>query len=133
MNTFREAVHEYLSMRRNLGFKLREAGNALLDFANFMEQHQAPFITETLAFAWAQQPENVRPARWAQRLGDVRVFARYCKATDPRKEVPSPGTVVGYGRGGESRMRLSQRFPGFPAFKSVVSNQLQDSKAIVCF
>ena len=26
MNTLREAVHEYLSMRRNLGFKLRAAG-----------------------------------------------------------------------------------------------------------
>ena len=58
MNTLREAVHEYLSMRRHLGFKLRAAGNALLDFTHFMEQRQAPFITETWALAWAQQPQE---------------------------------------------------------------------------
>ena len=56
MNTLRQAVHEYLSLRRNLGFKLREAGNALLDFATFMEQHHAPYITQSLALSWAQQP-----------------------------------------------------------------------------
>ena len=93
MSTLREAVFEYLSMRRNLGFKLRDAGKALLDFANFMEKCQAPFITEALALAWAQQPESVRPAYWSKRLGHVRVFARYRKATDPRTEVPSPGLL----------------------------------------
>ena len=93
MSTLREAVLEYLSMRRNLGFKLRDAGKALLDFANFMEQSQAPFITEALALAWAQQPESARPAYWSKRLGHVRVFARYRKATDPRTEVPSPGLL----------------------------------------
>ena len=44
MNTLRQAVHEYLSVRRNLGFKLRKAGNGLLDFVTFMEQHQAFFL-----------------------------------------------------------------------------------------
>ena len=69
MNTLREAVHEYLSMRRHLGFKLRAAGNALLDFTHFMEQRQAPFITETLALAWAQQPKNVRPRALGATVG----------------------------------------------------------------
>src|SRR5436309_12251260 len=32
MNTLREAVQDYLSMRRSLGFKLREDGLRLLDF-----------------------------------------------------------------------------------------------------
>jgi hypothetical protein len=35
MNTLRQAVHEYLSTRRSLDFKLREAG-ALLDAARTM-------------------------------------------------------------------------------------------------
>ena len=90
MNTLREAVHEYLSLRRNLGFKLREVGNGLLDFVTFMEERQAPFITEALALAWAQQPVSVLPSRWAQRLTYVRVFARYRKAADPRTEILSP-------------------------------------------
>ena len=90
MNTLREAVHEYLSLRRNLGFKLRQTGNGLLNFVTFMEERQAPFITQALALAWAQQPVNVLPTRWAARLTYVRVFARFRKATDPRTEIPSP-------------------------------------------
>jgi hypothetical protein len=43
MNTLRQAVDDYLNMRRHLGFQLREAGNALLDFVDFMEQHQASY------------------------------------------------------------------------------------------
>jgi DNA-binding LytR/AlgR family response regulator len=53
MNTLRQAVHEYLSMRRNLGFQLREAGKGLLNFVTFLEQHHAPYITQALALAWA--------------------------------------------------------------------------------
>jgi len=93
MNTLRQAVHEYLSMRRNLGFKLRESGKALLDFVTFMEQHRAPYITEALALAWAQQPANVQPAHWARRLSIVRGFARYRSATDPRTQIPSQGLL----------------------------------------
>ena len=51
MNTLRQAVAEYLTMRRNLGFQLREAGKALLDFVTFMEQQHAPYITQALALA----------------------------------------------------------------------------------
>ena len=52
MNTLREAIHEYIDMRRNLGFKLNSTRRALLAFATFMEQKQAPFITVELALAW---------------------------------------------------------------------------------
>jgi hypothetical protein len=41
MNTLREAVEEYLEMRRGLGFKLQEAGKGLIDFIKFLEQHNA--------------------------------------------------------------------------------------------
>jgi integrase/recombinase XerD len=56
MNTLRQAVHEYLSLRRSLGFKLREAGKGLLDFATFMEQHRASYITQALALVWLISP-----------------------------------------------------------------------------
>lgn len=93
MNTLREATHEYLSMRRALGFKLREAGARLLDFVTFMEQHRASYITQQLALTWAQQPANVRPSTWAQRLRFVRGFARYRSATDPRTQIPPEGLL----------------------------------------
>ena len=80
-------------MRRALGFKLQEIGKGLRDFVTFMEKHRASYITSTLALAWAQQPRNVQPAHWAQRLSYVRVFARHRSATDPRTQIPSPGLL----------------------------------------
>jgi integrase/recombinase XerD len=56
MNTLREAVEDYLRMRRNLGFKLREAGKGLQDFVSFLEERGATYITTPLALEWAQQP-----------------------------------------------------------------------------
>ncbi len=93
MNTLRQAVQEYLSLRRGLGFKLQHAGKELLDFVTFMEQHRASYVTQALALAWAQQPLNVQPAHWAQRLSVVRGFARHRSATDPRTQIPQPGLL----------------------------------------
>ncbi|MCX6027026.1 MAG: tyrosine-type recombinase/integrase [Chloroflexi bacterium] len=93
MTTLRHAVHEYLQMRRHLGFKLHEAGKGLLDFVRFLKQHRASVITQTLALAWAQQPADVQPAHWAKRLSFVRGFARYRSATDPHTEIPAPGLL----------------------------------------
>ena len=93
MNTLRQAVQEYLSLRRGLGFKLHDAGKGLLDFVTFMEHHRATYITQTLALDWAQQPLNVQPAHWAQRLTFVRGFARHRSATDPRTQIPPQGLL----------------------------------------
>ena len=93
MNTLRQAVHEYLGMRRHLGFKLRKAGKALLDFATFMEQRHAPYITQSLALSWARQPTNVLPSCWGQRLSFVRCFARYRSSSDPRTQIPATGLL----------------------------------------
>ena len=93
MNTIREAVHEYLDLRRSLGFKLVDMEYWLLPFAAFLEEREAAYITEELALAWAQQPTNVQPYKWAQRLASVRGFAGYRKAADPRTEIPGTGLL----------------------------------------
>ncbi len=93
MTTLRQAVEAYLSMRRDLGFKLQEAGKGLLDFAAFMRARRASYITQALALAWAQQPANVQPAHWARRLSFVRGFARYRSATDARTQIPPQGLL----------------------------------------
>ncbi len=90
MNTLREAVRDYLDMRRSLGFKLRETGKLLFAYVTFMEQRRASYITTRLALAWAQQPTTAQPAEWARRLSVVRTFARYRSATDPRTQIPPP-------------------------------------------
>jgi integrase/recombinase XerD len=93
MNTLREAVREYLDMRRGLGFKLQDAGKALINFVTFLEQHNARYITQPLVLAWAQQPSNAQPSYWAQRLSFARGFARYRSATDPRTQIPPQGLL----------------------------------------
>jgi integrase len=75
-------------MRRALGFPLHRQGKALLDFVTFAEQKRAKYITASLALEWAQKPATAQPATWAGRLGNVRGFARYMSAIDPRTEVP---------------------------------------------
>jgi integrase/recombinase XerD len=93
MNTLRQAVQEYLTMRRSLGYKLQGTGKRLLDFITFMEQHRAPYITHSLALAWAKKPSDVRPGEWARRLSYVRGFARHRSATDPRTQIPPAGLL----------------------------------------
>lgn len=93
MTTLRQAVQEYLHMRRDLGFKLLRAGKGLLDFVRFMEQHRASYITQALALAWAQQPAHAQPVYWAQRLSYVRGFAQHRSATDPRTQIPAQGLL----------------------------------------
>lgn len=93
MISLREAVQDYLQMRRNLGFKLRDAGKGLFDFVSFMERRRTRYITQALALAWAQQPSNVQPSHWARRLAYVRGFAHYRSATDPRTQIPAQGLL----------------------------------------
>jgi integrase/recombinase XerD len=88
MIPLRKAVEDYLTMRRSLGFKLRDMGYNLRHFVSFMEQQGASIITTELALRWAQQPQDVQPAQWAARLNFVRSFAHYWSATDPRTEIP---------------------------------------------
>jgi integrase len=95
MNTLREAVQNYLAMRRALGFKLLLAGNALPDFVTFMQKRRAVHITLRHALQWAQQPPNAQLATWAARLGYVRGFAQYYSAIDPRTQIP-PCDLIPY-------------------------------------
>ena len=90
MNTLREALQEYLALRRGLGFKMHDAGLVLPRFVAFMEEHQALHITTRLALEWVQQAKTVQPAERARRLCFIRGFARYRSATDPLTEVPPP-------------------------------------------
>jgi integrase/recombinase XerD len=95
MNTLREALQEYLALRRGLGYKMYEAGRLLPRFISFLEERQAKHITARLALEWVQQAHTVQPAERARRLCFVRGFARYRSATDARTEIP-PVDVLPY-------------------------------------
>jgi integrase/recombinase XerD len=93
MNTLRGAIHEYLVMRRDLGFKLVQTERWLRNFATFMEGQGASCITIELALQWAVQPQSSHPSYGAKRLIALRCFARHRRATDPSTEVPAQGLL----------------------------------------
>jgi len=96
MSELQTALQEYLNIRRQLGFKLRDEGSILPKFVLFVEQEGASFITRDLALRWAMQPKDVLPARWADRLRMVRLFAQYQSAADPRTEILPQGLLPYY-------------------------------------
>ena len=89
MKPLRQAIEDYIGLRRSLGFKLRRVAEHLQEFAGFLEKKAASYITTELALAWALPPTDHQPSDWAQRLGSIRVFARHWKATDPRQRFSS--------------------------------------------
>jgi hypothetical protein len=91
----REALEEYLTVRRALGFILAEPSRLLHKFVVYAEQKGAPSITTELALRWAIQP-GCRPAQWANRLSMVRRFARYMSALDARTEIPPHGLLPSF-------------------------------------
>lgn len=95
MSPLSKAMDDYLSLRRRLGYKLKDSAAHLHDFASFLEQCGAPHITTDLALRWAMQPADTQPAHWAARLRSVRLFAQHHSAADPRTEVP-PGGLLPY-------------------------------------
>lgn len=93
MSGVKEAVAEYLALRRALGFKLKKHARMLNEFAAFLEGQGALHITSQLALRWATEPQNIQQSEWAARLSVVRGFARYWSATDPAAEVPAEGLL----------------------------------------
>jgi integrase/recombinase XerD len=88
------ALHEYLNVRRALGYKLHAQGRQLRQFVEFADRAGADFITIELALKWAMQSAKAQPIWRARRLGVVRQFARHCSAADPRTVVPSPDLLA---------------------------------------
>ena len=95
MSGLRDALEDYLALRRSLGFKLERPGQLLAGFVSFAEQAGAATVTTELALAWATAPADADPAWWRLRLAAVRPFARYLAAVIPGTEVPPAGLLPG--------------------------------------
>jgi integrase len=88
MSQLREALDQYLCLRRSLGFALREPEVILRKFVAFAEDEGAAYITTDLMLSWAQRRSKAQPATKAAWLATVRRFALWQSASDPRTEVP---------------------------------------------
>jgi len=88
MSGMREALIQYVALRRALGTKLQEPARTLEHFLKFLERKGSEFITSELALCWAMEPKGVQRATWARRLSMVRRFAAWFSTIDARTEVP---------------------------------------------
>jgi integrase/recombinase XerD len=93
MNELKEAIKDYLALRRGLGFKLKKHTRFLEEFASFLQKAGESTITSRLALQWATEPQHIKPSAWATRLSVVRSFARYLSAFDPSTEIPPQGLL----------------------------------------
>ena len=93
MKSLEQALQDYLSIRRRLGYRLREPEALLRNFVVFLHSQDARYITRDLALRWATQPATAQPATWAGRLGVVRRFAIWHSAIEPRTEIPPAGLL----------------------------------------
>jgi integrase/recombinase XerD len=93
MRTLRQAVGDYLSLRRGLGFKLKKHEPCLKEFVGFLKKTGRDRITTRLALQFATQHRRQQPAEWAARLSIVRGFARYRSGDDLATEIPPPGLL----------------------------------------
>ena len=91
--SLRDALEDYLALRRALGFKLAAPARLLGQFVSYLEARGAATITIADALAWATLPAGASPAWQAIRLAAVRGFAAYLHGTDPTVQVPPAGLI----------------------------------------
>jgi integrase len=92
MSPLRQALADYLAVRRALGYKLAYAEKLLGQFVSYLENAGAGTITTAEAVAWAVLPGG-SPWWHAQRLSMARGFAAHLHATDPAAEIPPPHLI----------------------------------------
>jgi integrase len=89
MSPLRQALADYLAVRRALGYKLAYAEKLLGQFVSHLENGGAGTVTTAEAVTWAVLPGG-SPWWHAQRLSMARGFAAHLHATDPAAEIPPP-------------------------------------------
>jgi integrase len=94
--SLREALHQYLTLRRALGFKLKTTGRLLGQFVDHLDAQGATTFTVADAVAWATAPAGTSSTWHAMRLSMVRGFAAYLHGLDATVAVP-PADLLRHG------------------------------------
>ncbi len=87
--SLREALADYLAVRRALGYRLARPEKLLNQFLDYLEQLGMDIVTVELALSWARLPAGGDVNWWAHRLSAVRGFSTYLHTLDPAHEVPA--------------------------------------------
>lgn len=87
MTALRQALADYLTIRRAMGYRLARAEKLLGQFLTYLEEGGEARVLTRTALAWATLPSG-EPSWWASRLTVVRGFATYLHTVDPATEIP---------------------------------------------
>jgi len=98
MNALRQALADYLAMRRALGYRLARTEKLLAQYLAFVEDRGEEHLTIETAMAWATAPAGADPSWMSRRLSDVRRFAIHLRAIDPATQAPPAGILPGRSR-----------------------------------
>ena len=86
----RDALADYLALRRALGYRLARPEKLLGQFLDYLEaRRRRRGSPSRAALDWARLPASGESNWWAYRLSVVRGFATYLHALDPAHEVPA--------------------------------------------
>lgn len=88
MSDLRQALADYLTMRRALGYRMDKAERLVGQFVSFAEDRGEPHIRTETVVAWATLPAGAAAIWHSRRLAEVRLFARYLRTLDGVTEVP---------------------------------------------
>ena len=83
-----DALADYLTMRRALGYKMDKAERLLGQFTVFAGERGDTHIRTETALVWATEPAGAAAIWTSRRLAEVRLFARHLQTLDPRTGVP---------------------------------------------
>jgi integrase/recombinase XerD len=95
MSDLRTVLHDYLGVRRSLGYQLVVAERLLGQFIDFLEESGAAVITTELAVRWATLPSAASPGWLGQRLSVVRCFAIFAQTIETETQVPPTDLLAG--------------------------------------
>ncbi len=95
MNTLRQALVDYLAVRRVLGYKLARTEKLLAQFLAYFEDRGEDHLTTETVLAWATLPAGAHRSWISARLSVVRRFAAHLRGIDPATEVPPADLLPG--------------------------------------
>jgi len=98
MSTLRQAMADYLVMRRVLGHSLARTEKLLTQFLTFVEARGEDHLTTETALAWATLSATADRGWMASRLSVVRRFAVHLRGIDPATEAPPRDLLPGRSR-----------------------------------
>jgi integrase len=93
MSNLSHELDRYLTLRRNLGYRLDTAERNLRNFIASAEREGAAYLSSALFLRWQETFGHANRQTWARRLSSVRLFAQWLHTIDPHHEIPPQGLI----------------------------------------